>query len=83
MTSVIILALLSLCWHLALTRWVARAASRALRELHTLNEQIESLKRMEAHVEIMQAGIRKLADIERERAGDETVIRMLRNFKNN
>jgi hypothetical protein len=79
----IIIAALSLCWHVLLTRWVVKAGHRALDRLPTLDQQIENLKRIESHVAIMQVGINKLGDLDRERATDLTLIRILRNFSNN
>lgn len=79
----IAVAVLSLCWCVLLTRWVVKVSHRALDRLPTLDQQVENLKRMEAHINIMQAGIEKLGDLDRQRMADEIKMQVLRNFGNN
>lgn len=79
----IAIAALSLGWHLLLTRWVLKAKRRALDSLPTLDQQIRNLERMDAQIQIVNASIEKLADLDRSRAADVAAIAMLRNFRNN
>jgi Tfp pilus assembly protein PilN len=81
--QLIVIAALSLGWHILLTRWIVKAKRRALDSLPTLDQQLRNLERMDAHIQIVNASIEKLADLDRSRAADVSAIEMLRNFRNN
>jgi hypothetical protein len=82
-TPLIILAILSLSWHLVLARWIAKARAKALDGLPTLAQQIAYLERIDAYVKSLEAGLEKLGEINHKRAVEDTMLGYLRNPGNN